>query len=60
MTVPADRPNCMFEGSCFARVSGKCLALAKVPKPRKGKCPFQKPQREITKGVFYPVNVTPK
>ena len=44
---------CVQTGPCFAREDDKCTILNKQPK---GKCAFQKPDKEITKGKKYPWN----
>ena len=47
------RPEyCGCEGRCFARgETGKCRILTVA---YKGSCPFQKPDRHYTNGVYYP------
>ena len=48
------RPEyCGCEGKCFARgESGRCGILTEAYKHND--CPFQKPDRRYTNGVFYP------
>lgn len=53
--------SCRDSRPCFARTksifSGKsevCVLLSSVYPD--GKCPFCKPDREITKGIYYPYN----
>lgn len=41
--------NCLT-GACFARNNGSCLILNKEIV---GRCPFQKPIRNITNGIIY-------
>ena len=47
-------PMCYQTGKCFARnKSGECTALMSTAF-KGGKCPFQKPEAEITNGKAYP------
>lgn len=39
-------------GDCFARRDGRCEILTQGLVP----CPFKKPIREITRGIYYPYN----
>ena len=41
--------NCLT-GACFARNNGSCVILNKEIV---GKCPFQKPIRNVTNGIIY-------
>lgn len=43
---------CFDERPCFAREGKVCRILH--TSYRTGKCPFCKPEREVTKGVTYP------
>lgn len=48
----ATTPKCNDERRCFAKVNGRCGIL--IHSYKKGeKCPFNKPQREVTNGVYY-------
>lgn len=49
-------PECAREGECFARVGGRCLILHNT-EFRSSKCPFQKPDRQVTNGKAYPVRI---
>lgn len=44
--------ECNKEGKCFARTNGKCSLLTERVT---GNCKFQKPERDVTDGVRYPV-----
>ena len=47
--------ECTQEGKCFARSNrGHCRILKDGYE--EGKCPFQKPYREVTNGVYFPIN----
>lgn len=46
-------PMCYQTGECFARKNGACTVLMSTAF-KGGKCPFQKPEREITNGKAYP------
>lgn len=43
--------NCYCEGSCFARMNGKCTILSEGYMRN---CPFQKRDCLYTKGKYYP------
>lgn len=47
-----DGLKCPFKGQCFARGDnkGECTILNTIPEKE---CTFQKPEREVTNGVFY-------
>lgn len=47
-------PRCRDKRECFARENGKCTLLTEARKD--GQCPFCKPKKEYTNGVFYPYN----
>ena len=44
--------RCYEGGECFAKRGGRCEILTKGLVP----CPFRKPVREITNGVWYAYN----
>lgn len=48
----ATTPRCNDERVCFGKVRGRCGVLVSTY-PRDKKCPFNKPEREITNGVYY-------
>lgn len=49
---------CTEKGECFARQGlikhGRCTILDNAQAYGYGTCPFQKPEREVTKGKVYP------
>ena len=48
--------ECNQKGKCFARSNrGYCSILEGDPYDA-GKCPFQKPLREVTNDVYFPIN----
>lgn len=48
--------ECEQKGKCFAKTErGYCLIL-KGEGYEQGKCPFQKPERGVTKGKYFPIN----
>lgn len=46
------KPKCKDTRPCFARKEGRCICLSETYP--EGKCPFCKPEMEVTNGVFYP------
>ena len=50
------RRKCKDSRPCFGRVNGGCTLLGVNVKRmyEDGKCPFCKPHRDITNGVYYP------
>ena len=47
--------KCNFNCDCFAlTVAGRCTLLSE--KIEKDRCPFAKPNRYYTNGVYYPYN----
>lgn len=53
--MTGQRKRCHDPRPCFARINGGC-ALIGYDKPmyKDGECPFCKPDREVTNGVYYP------
>ena len=45
--------RCDHAGECFGRVGAICVILKDTR--FKGRCPFQKPDRQITNGIQYPL-----
>ena len=48
--------KCKEDGACFAKQHNRCQILNDPKVYGKGTCPFQKPEREVTNGRFYPYN----
>jgi len=46
------KPRCKDSRPCFARKDGHCVCL--ISTYPDGKCPFCKPEMEVTNGVYYP------
>ena len=45
--------KCYEERPCFAKERGRCALLKMTYKD--GACPFCKPDRDVTNGVYYPI-----
>ena len=50
-----DNRKCYDTKRCFARKGDLCICLSEAYAP--GTCPFQKDEREVTKGKYYPYNL---
>ena len=57
-------PRCAERGKCFAKTEEGTCEILHAPNPhdyskppfKRGKCPFRKPDREITNGKRYPID----
>ena len=50
--------ECPYDGPCFARNNDRLYGQYKTCRiltspPEKDKCPFQKPDRNVTNGIYY-------
>ena len=47
---------CRYDGDCFGRTKDNECDILSDTKFRSGTCPFQKPKRYFTNGIYYPLD----